>query len=393
MDRWQAYYPCKVLTRVALILTLLTAGDAGLSSAGLRPWPQLGLSPTVTFAFESSDATASSHMMYAGLFDWFKGKPKSPPPPPAPPPPDPEQRLREELRRLQRLHDREPNLAKKIEYDRQIIDLLKPDADFEKIRALKAEIQQHEREILDTDIQQQFAAAIRRAKTALEEKRYEDAEREAETAIRIFDSAEARQLRFDGAEARQLRDEAKTRRLVEEAKDFLAAKEVDKAREKNQEALQLAATDQEAQTIQKDIDQILSKRKTLFLLKIALAIILGAGMLTGLYFLLRPRKWVLEGVYGPCQEEIFPLDRDEIRIGALGPPHGECDLVIRDPGHRISPLHCLIVRSGRHWYLMNESTNGTMINDEEIEKGKMVRLRKGDQLSLADEAVLVLRPK
>jgi pSer/pThr/pTyr-binding forkhead associated (FHA) protein len=42
---------------------------------------------------------------------------------------------------------------------------------------------------------------------------------------------------------------------------------------------------------------------------------------------------------------------------------------------------------------MNESTNGTMINDEEVEKGNMVRLRKGDRLSLADEAVLILRPK
>jgi predicted component of type VI protein secretion system len=83
---------------------------------------------------------------------------------------------------------------------------------------------------------------------------------------------------------------------------------------------------------------------------------------------------------------------DEIRIGALGPPHGECDLVIRDAGHRISPLHCLIVRNGRQWYLVNESTNGTMINGEEVEKGEMVRLRKGDRLSLADEAVLVLRP-
>jgi FHA domain len=382
MDYWQAYCLCKVLTRGALILSLLTAVDAGLSSSGLRPWPQPGLSPTTAFAFESPDATDSSHMMYAGLREWIFG-PKSPPAPPAPPPPDPDQSLRDKLRRLQKLHDREPGLAKKIEYDHQIIDLLKPDTDFEKIRALRAEIQQHEKDIQKLIEDQQRAEAVNRMNNALEEQRYADAEKEAETALRLFDDPQIREL---------LR-RASTRRLVEEAKDFLAGKEVDKAREKNEEALRLAAEDQEAQTIQKDIDQILSKRKTLFLLKIALAIIFGAGMLLGLYFLLRPRKWVLEGVYGLCQEEIFPLDKDEIRIGALGPPHGECDLVIRDPGHRISPLHCLIVRSGRHWYLMNESTNGTMINDEEVEKGKMVRLRKGDRLSLADEAVLVLRLK
>lgn len=91
--------------------------------------------------------------------------------------------------------------------------------------------------------------------------------------------------------------------------------------------------------------------------------------------------------------KVFPLDKDEMKIGALGPPNGACDLVIRDTRHRISPLHCLIMRSGRHWYLMNESTNGTMLNDDEIEKGTMVRLRKGDRLSLAGEAVLVVRPK
>jgi predicted component of type VI protein secretion system len=87
------------------------------------------------------------------------------------------------------------------------------------------------------------------------------------------------------------------------------------------------------------------------------------------------------------------LDADEVKIGALGPPNGECDIVIRDARRRISQLHCLIVCSGRHWYLINESTNGTMINDEEIEKGNIVRLRKGDRLSLEDEAALVLRSK
>jgi FHA domain len=231
--------------------------------------------------------------------------------------------------------------------------------------------------------EQQRAEAISLTKRALEEKRYADAEREAEAAIQILDDAEARQLR----------DEARTRRLIEEVKTLLAAKEVDKARDKNQQALQQAPNDPEAQNLQRDIDNTLAKRKTLFVLKIVLTVLLVAGMLTGLYFLLRTREWLLEGVGGPCQETVFPLDKDEIKIGALGPPHGECDLVIRDAGHRISPLHCLIVRSGGHWYLMNESANGTMINDEEVEKGNMVRLRRGDRLSLADEAVLVLRPK
>jgi FHA domain len=360
-----------------MTLILLSAVEAGLSSSELRPWPEFGLFPTVTFAFDSPDAAASSHTMYAGLFDWFKSKPK------APPPPDPKEVRREQLRRLQMLHDRERDLAKEIEYDLKIIELLDPDADFERIRALKAEIQQHEQELVKGRKEQQRAEAISRANQALEEKRFPDAEREAETAIRIFDDAEARQLRA----------EAKTRRLVEDAKDLLAAKEVDKAHEKVQEARQLAPTDAEAQKIQKDIDNSFHKRKTLFALKIVFMVLLVAGMVTGLYVLLRTREWVLEGVYGSCQERVFPLDKDEIKIGALGPPHGECGIVIRDAGHRISPLHGLIVRSGRHWYFINESTNGMMVNDEEVEKGNMVRLRKGDRLSFAGEAVLILRKK
>jgi len=377
MDRWQSSCPGKLLRRLAMIVILLAAVEADLSSSRLRLWPEFGLLPTMAFAFDSPDATASSHTMYAGFLDWFKSKPE------APPPPDPEKQRRDQLRQLQGLHDRERDLAKKIEYDRRIIALLDPYTDLEKIRSLQAEVQQHEQEMQQRGKEQQRAEAISRAKQAMEEKRYADAEREAETAMQILDDAEARQLR----------DEASTRRLVEEVKTLLAAKDIDKAYEKNQQALQQAPKDPEAQKIQRDIDNILAKRKTLFVLKIVFAVLLVAGVLTGLYFLLRTREWLLEGVDGPWQEKVFPLDKDEIKIGALGPPHGECDLVIRDARHKISPLHCLIVRSGRHWYLMNESTNGTMINDEEVEKGTMVRLRNGDRLSLADEAVLVVRPK
>ena len=379
MDCWQPRYPGKLLRRLATVVILLVTVAPGMSSSGLRLWPEFGPFPTAAFAFDSPDAAGSSDTMYAGLFDWFKSKPESK----APPPPEPEKQRRDQLRQLQVLHDRERDLAKKSEYDRRIIELLDPYTDLEKIRSLQGEIQQHQQEIQQRGKEQQRVEAISLTKKALEEKRYADAERDAEAALQIVDDDEARQLR----------DEARTRRLVEEVKTLLAAKEVEKAHEKNRQALQQAPTDQEAHRIQGDIDRILDKKMTLFVLKIVFMVLLVAGMLTGLYFLLRTREWFLEGLEGPCQEKAFPLDKDEVKIGALGPPNGECDLVVRDTRHRISPLHCLIVRSGRHWYLMNESTNGTMINDEEVEKGTMVRLRKGDRLSLADEAVFVLRTK
>jgi tetratricopeptide (TPR) repeat protein len=279
-------------------------------------------------------------------------------------------------------HDREADLFKKIEYDRQIISLLDPYVDYEKIRALQSEIEQHVQEAQQLAKEQEKQQTVSRVKRLLEEKRFEEAEREAEKAAQISDDTQTQQLL----------NEAKTRRLVEEAKDALAAKDVDKAYEKNRQAFQLSPNDIVAQRIQKDINNFLSKRKTLLVLKIVLIVLLTAVPLAGLYVLLRPRRWVLEGVDGACKEEVFLLDTDEVKIGAVGPPHGECDIVIQDVRRKISRLHCSIVRNGRHFYLIDESTNGTMVNDEAVAKGSIMRLRKGDRLSLADEAVLVLRP-
>jgi hypothetical protein len=390
--RSQPRFPSKLLERLVIILTLLAGVEAGLRSSGLYLSPKLGLLPTVTFAFSSPEAAPSPHVMQAGLFrdlwDKLRGDPGPPPsaqknPSPGQILPDVESQRRDQLRRLQMLHDKERDLSKKIEYDRQIIDMLHSYNDFEKIKALQSEIEQHEQEAQQLAKEQKREQAISQAKQALEEKRYKDAEREAEIAIQIFDDAQTRQLL----------NEAKTRRLVEEAKDALAAKDVDESYKKNRQALHLSPNDREGQRIQRDIDNFLGRRKTLLVLKIALILLLTAGLLIGLYILLRPRKWVLEGIDGVCKEEIFPLDADEVKIGALGPPHGECDIVIRDGRRKISQLHCVIVRNGRSLYLINESLNGTMINDEEVEKGSMKRLRNGDRLSLADEVTLLLRRK
>jgi hypothetical protein len=301
---------------------------------------------------------------------------------PKPVPIDLESQRRDQLRKLQIQHDREPNLVKKIEYDRQIISLLDPYVDYEKIRTLQSEIQQHEQEVQRFAQERERQQVIHRIQSLLGEKKFAEAEREAEKAIQIFEDAQVQQLL----------NEARTWRLADEAKDALAARDLDKAHEKNGLALQLSPNNREAQKIQIDIDNFLTKRKTRLVLKIVLIVLLTAGLLAGLYASLRPRRWVLEGTEGACGEKVFPLDADELKIGALGRPHGECDVVIRDVGRKISQLHCSILRNGRHFYLINESASGTLINDEEIEQGSMRRLRKGDRLSLAEEAIFVVRP-
>jgi FHA domain len=328
-------------------------------------------------------------LAHAGIFDIFKSK--------RPPRPTPEQlqaeeanRRRDLLRTLQMQHDSENDPARQIAYDRQIIAALDPYVDFEKIRSVQNEIQQHEAQMKQREQDEQKRAkaqelqqALSQAKKALEEHRYEDAERAALRVVQIQDDAQTRQRLT----------EARTRRVVEEAKDMLAKKALDKASGKNQQALQHAPNDPQALELRRIIDNALARNKTVWIVKVSFIVLLIAGLLIGLYFLLQPRPWVLAGIHGACQGQVFPLDLDEVTIGALGPPDGPCDIVIYDAHCKISRRHCVIVRNGRHWELIDESTNGTKINDTEVEKRHSVRLHRGDRLALADAAVLVLQPK
>jgi hypothetical protein len=129
------------------------------------------------------------------------------------------------------------------------------------------------------------------AQTALDEYRYEDAERAALRAVYIQDSAQTQQLLT----------EARTRRLVAEVKALLARHEIDKANDKNQQVLQLASNDSEALRLQREIDNALARKKTVWMVKIGVIVLLLAGLLVGLYFLLQPRPWVLAGINGACQ--------------------------------------------------------------------------------------------
>jgi tetratricopeptide (TPR) repeat protein len=321
-------------------------------------------------------------LSHAGIFDIFKSKSKRTPPP------EEANKQRDLLRMLQIEHDSEPDPARKITYDRKIVSLLDPYMDFEKIKNVQNEIKQHEAEMRQRERRAQQLAkeqerrqAMRQASQALAEHRYEEAEQAALRAIQIQDDAQAQRLLT----------EVRTRRLTAEVKDLLVRNDIDKANEKHQQALQLAPNDPEVRTLRRDIDNALAKRKTTLALKVGFMITLIAGLLVGLYFLLQPRKWVLTGIDGACQGQVFPLDMDEVKIGAMGPPEGECDIVIGDTMCKISHLHCVIMRNGRHLYLADESTNGTRINNMAVEKGSSVRLRKGDQIALADGAVFVLQ--
>jgi len=54
-------------------------------------------------------------------------------------------------------------------------------------------------------------------------------------------------------------------------------------------------------------------------------------------------------------------------------------------------VHCVLRQHGRRVYLKDMSRNGTKINAIEIEGNRYVKLCNGDEISLADEAVLLLK--
>jgi hypothetical protein len=101
----------------------------------------------------------------------------------------------------------------------------------------------------------------------------------------------------------------------------------------------------------------------------------------------RRRRW-LHVVEGPEVGRRFKLEKDVITIGAVGE---DVDWVIDDPHRRLSRKHCQIARSGRHFWIVDLSRNGTCLNGRMLPKGEPVLLRRNDEISLVDEVVLIFR--
>ncbi|MBC7795855.1 MAG: FHA domain-containing protein, partial [Pyrinomonadaceae bacterium] len=53
---------------------------------------------------------------------------------------------------------------------------------------------------------------------------------------------------------------------------------------------------------------------------------------------------------------------------------------------KISRRHCTIFHDGTRFYVMDESTNGTKINDEDLTRGEMTEIFQNDEISLAYKA-------
>jgi len=81
------------------------------------------------------------------------------------------------------------------------------------------------------------------------------------------------------------------------------------------------------------------------------------------------------------------LNRDRITIGKN---RAQSDYVI-DGNNAISRKHCTIYKTDSGFYIIDEnSSNGTFVNGIKVNAGQKVKIKKGDMISLANQAFQVV---
>ena len=291
------------------------------------------------------------------------------------------------MQNLISLHNKERSMAKKIDYDNQRIDLLNLINPFDQtgIQALQNEIKEHEEALKRDEGNQAKQQILDELRDAQAQGRLDEAELVAKKLVDKF------------PEEKPVLEQIMAWRLVNEAINQLLNSDCSNckdAKNKIDEALKLSSSDPRALRIQGEIQVCLSQCKSKFIGLIVLIVLTAGGIGVGLFFWLRPKRWMLVGIEGPCKGQVFPLYKPETVIGALDSSEEEdaaADIVISDPHHRISRFHCLIRQLGRHLYLRDTSSNGTWINHKKLDRNTEERLFHGAEISLADEAMLVLK--
>jgi hypothetical protein len=114
--------------------------------------------------------------------------------------------------------------------------------------------------------------------------------------------------------------------------------------------------------------------------------LLVAGAVGAIVFYVLRVGHVLEMIAGPEPGRVFPLKKQATSIGALA---AEVDWAIADPHRKISRRHCEILRSGRHFFVVDRSSNGTLLNRQRLRSNEPALLRRGDQIGLADDEVVI----
>jgi hypothetical protein len=104
------------------------------------------------------------------------------------------------------------------------------------------------------------------------------------------------------------------------------------------------------------------------------------------------RAAVLQIVDGVGRGKLVTIDREKtaFRIGAAqGSTDAEKnDLIISDSATQVSRFHCTLHRKDGEYFVVDSSTNGTVINGEPLKRGDHYPLEDGDEITIAQVARL-----
>jgi hypothetical protein len=196
---------------------------------------------------------------------------------------------------------------------------------------------------------------------------------------------EEEKVRTQSQETRLKKQEA-----IENARQAYLAHDLGKADEWVTSALAIDPDDPEALALQQHIASDLRSRQLKVTAVWVLAAALGIGLAAFLVLRLRRTGGILEVLEGDESGRLIPLNDEATVLGSL---ESEADHVIFCPSRRISRRHCSLLKSGKHYFLSDHSTNGTFVNGRPVTKGQPVLLHAGDQISLAGDITLRFRYK
>lgn len=124
----------------------------------------------------------------------------------------------------------------------------------------------------------------------------------------------------------------------------------------------------------------------------SIASLVLVGLVVWLVVRVRRKDPYLEITHGPDRGRRMAFDGDVFSIGAVPEDdQGKNDLVISDPGRMISRFHCEIHRRNNRYYLIDlGSTNGTFLNNKQLQPGRKTPLKRNAHFRMGDQCVVRL---
>lgn len=298
-------------------------------------------------------------------------------------------RKRADLSRLDTLLDKEGDPKKRIDYLNSKIALWDPLKNPDEIRRLRDEIARENEQIKQYKDLDDKRKAIEEMAEAARQENFDEAAR----LVTIYEP------RFqDDPQVAPKVKLVKTAVLVDQVVGILSRNEegkYDRAEQMINDALALSPSHTQATNLKAELLARRQAGRTKWIAILVFVAFLVAGIVFLLYRWKRQPvveggEWLLEVIDGPADEvgRVHQLADQETRIGSR---EGKSDIVISDERGFISGAHCLIAQAERGIYVKDLSRNGTRVNGKWLDAENVKWLRDGDQIALADAAVLQVR--